>query len=176
MSLNSENHNMSARDSKQPMFPSDPLRFEEWKMKMESYLAARDRLSYVLSVSPSITFTKKMSTDDYATWLNYCDGRFQKADFVLASAKESTKAAALKDVDVVFQREVRACREVCDILINSFSEKQISIVNTVFQANAYEMWQTINNAYGVINTTDTLHSLMNQLININKQPTERTCS
>ena len=59
----------------------------------------------------------------------------------------------------MFVKEITLARKAVNILFQSFKQKQLTIVNGVFQENAHEMWREINSAYGVVNTTDTIHSL-----------------
>ncbi len=169
----STSSDVQAVDSlKGPLFPDDRSRFDEWKMKMMAFLDARGLLSTILAPSKYIPHTKCLSDDEHKKWLDECNRRFQAAESLRAIKK---KSEYMNDDHVLFQNEILKCKQTCSILINSFKEKQINLVQSVFPTNPYEMWTTINNAYGIVKTTDTLSSLLDQFTHVKKHSNERIC-
>ena len=104
---------MNHGDSKPPMFPEDRERFEEWKAKMESYLAARDLITVILKPSDTVTHKTKLPNGDYAAWLDKCNGICEQADTVWQAASNTKeRTAAWADKSVIFKRELGKCRKV----------------------------------------------------------------
>ena len=153
------------------MFPDERERFDEWRQRMLAYAAATDVLSALLSPPKCHTHTKRMDDVTYAQWLVEVDEKKAAAELVLNDKRNTTKAH--EDEDVITIREITRARKAVNILFQSFKQKQLSIVNTVFQENPHEMWKAINAAYGVVNTTDTIHSLLDQLHEVKKSNSER---
>ena len=129
-------------------------------------MQAKNVISAILVPSDAVPHLKKMDEAAYRAWLLDCEARCLEADVILANIKNGTKteqANVHKNVDVVFQRELYKCRTTTDILLNSFTTKQINLVSSVFPCNAHEMWRVITTAYSMINTTDNILSLLDQL-------------
>lgn len=157
------------------MFPAEREKFEEWKLKMEAHLNARDVLDVVLSPSTAITHTRRLSPTEHTQWMKECKQRGEKADQLLRDARGNKQKTdeVLQEANVIFKQELIKCRRAYDILLSSFQSKQMNVINSVFPGNAHEVWSVINSAYGIINTTDTIDSLLTQLHGLEKKDNER---
>jgi hypothetical protein len=141
-------------DSKLPIFPQEREKFEDWKMKMLAYLDSRGLLRVVQVPSPILPSKSMLAEDKMAAWYKDCDDKTEKADALLRSAtSETNMEAALKDPSVIFKLGIKKCKRAYDILLSSLHSKQMSIINTIFPSNAYEVWQAINSSYSVVNTS-----------------------
>ena len=147
------------------MFPDDRDKFPEYKLKMEAHLAARQVLSVVIKPSPSVPHKLKMADGDYATWLEDCEANHEEAMAETAAAANSAAAQANlhKSPTIVKQREISKCRRASDIIINSLQSSQLRLINNIFPSNPHEIWRVICNAYEVVNTSDTVQALLQQL-------------
>ena len=61
------------------------------------------------------------------------------------------------------------------VLLQSLNSKQLALIEQVQFGNAHEVWTVLNKAYGVVKTTDTQVSLLDQLHNLKKGKTEAVC-
>lgn len=162
----------TSSDSQVPLFPADKDKFDEWKLKMESYLAARSLLSTILRPSASVQQTKKMTDTDYIKWLDDCESRCEIAEMKQNTASGETLSNIHKDPDVIFFKELTKCRRAVSILINSFTSRQLSIISNIFPCNAHEVWRVVCSSYGVCKSADTINSLLDTLTDIRKHDTE----
>ena len=97
---------------------------------MESFLSARNLLSVVLYPCNSVVHKVKLSDSDFKKWLEQCETKCNKADVAKETAATKAEKQNLhKDPDIIFQREIEKCRRAADILLNSFTTKQINLVN-----------------------------------------------
>lgn len=109
---------------------------------------ATDLLPAVLAPTDAIKRKHKLSTDEYAAWLNECSDKFE-ADMLIAAPKGDAKklADAAKDKSVIFKRNVMSCRRTSDMLVQSLKSKQMQTVSNLFQCNAHEMWGVMCNVW-----------------------------
>lgn len=164
----------SSSESRVPSFPAEREKFDEWKLKIESYLSARNLLSVVLYPCDAVVHKAKLNDDLYKKWLEECEEKCVAADAAKESATTKVeKANVHKDVNVKFQLQYEKSRRAADILLNSFSTKQINLVNNIFPSNAHEIWRVINQSYGAMQNTSTAQSLLKTLIDNKKKTEER---
>ena len=161
----------SSSEGSIPPFPDDRAGYEDWKTKMTAYLHARKLLSVVIAPPTYITHKTKLEESKYAEWVSESEKRLEQAETKLERKKED--ASVMNDDDVKFKIEHDKCTRAASILLQSFKQKQLLIIKGIFQTNPHEMWKKINQAYGVLNTGDTVGSLITQLTNIKKKDNER---
>ena len=155
----SSKSNESTNDTNIPQFPDEKREFSTWVSKMESYLLARGLMQVVLSPSIYITQTTKLDTEKYKEWLDETSKRIKNAEKLISKKKEGEDVS--EEEDVKFKMEVEKCTRVSNIIKQSLKQRQLTHIENVFQANAYEMWRIITHTYGLVNTTQSAHLLIN---------------
>ena len=157
------------------MFPDDREKFPEYKLKMEAHLVARQLLSVIVKPSLHVPHKLKLKDDEYATWLEECEDNHELAMAETAAAPNTPlgQAALHKSIHIIKHRELSKCRRASDIIISSLQSAQLRLINNTFPSNPHEIWRVICAAYEIVNTSDTVQALLQQLNERKKKSAER---
>jgi hypothetical protein len=163
----------SSTDIKPPPFPTGNDSFANYKSKMELCLSSRSMLSVVIEPSLHIPHKTRLTSEEYMKWVKQCEKRFEKADKAVRTATKAEQNNIRKNnADVLFKANIIKNRKACELIMSTLSEKQMNVVSRVFSENAYELWKTILDNYDVIDTTDTIDSLLTSLQNVKRDNNE----
>lgn len=170
------------KESLFPKFPDRPDLFDNYRKQLKAGLKAYG-LWYV--VKNDIGMKKKAVADDDSS----SDDDIDEFTFAMQEAtrggkgmddgnhnddisSSSSSSDKLKQQSAAKQKERKDSRFAFAIILNTLRERQMHVVNDVYDGNAHELWLRLNEAYGQVKAAETIDSLMTQLLSVVKMPNE----
>ena len=165
--MSAQNKSESDNDHiRPPPCPRERERFSEWKSRMLTLLDCLELRDVVTRPCSHIPHKTKLSEEEHRKWAENYRERKLRADSVVKNAEWASN----EDVKIV--HEIEQCRKAAKFIISSLSGNQLDLIENVFTINAYEIWNTINAAYGIVKTSETTMSLLRQLHGVKKEQNE----